>query len=55
MNFWLIFWIIILVFGVTAFAVLALIVTITGLGNIRTLFRSLDAQHRQNPPLPPEQ
>ena len=55
MDFWLNLWIIVLVLGVIAFAGLAVVVAITGFGNIRALFRALDAQHRPQGEPPFEQ
>lgn len=45
MDFWIIFWQITLIAAMAIFAVLAVVVTIGGFGNVLALFRSIDAQH----------
>jgi len=45
MDFWITFWQITLIAAVAIFAVLAVVVTIGGFGNVLALFRSIDAQH----------
>jgi len=47
MEFWLPIWKWTLILGVTAFAILAVVVIIGGAYDIRSLFRSLRAQHEQ--------
>ncbi len=47
MTFWLGLWEAVLIIGVVLFAVLAVVVIIGGAFDIRSLFRSLAAQHRQ--------
>lgn len=43
---WQIFWIIVLSFGILTFAVLAVVVTITGFGDVREMFRKIEDQHK---------
>lgn len=45
MDFWINFWLVILVAAVGMFAVLAIVVAIGGFKNLLALFRSIDAQH----------
>ena len=47
MEFWLPIWKWTLILGATAFAVLSVVVIIGGAYDIRSLFRSLRAQHEQ--------
>ena len=46
MTFWIIFWKIVFIVTVTLFAVMAVWVTISGIGDIRRLFVRIDERHR---------
>jgi len=45
MNFWEGFWTIVLLVSVVGFAVLAVVVTIGGLSDIRAMLRSIETRH----------
>ena len=47
MNFWIVFWIVILFTGLGLFAALAVAVSIVGFFNIRSLFKKLRSQADQ--------
>lgn len=47
MSFWINFWTIVLIVGLTIFAGLAIVVSIGGVFNIRSLFKSLADQHSE--------
>ena len=47
MNFWINFWSFFFFFSLAIFAVLAVVVTIGGFFNIRSLFKSLTAEHEK--------
>ena len=47
MEFWVKLWTFVLIGGVGAFAVLAVVIGIGAFSDIRSLFKSLDAQHSQ--------
>lgn len=47
MNFWIYFWSIVFGVGLTIFAGLSITVAIGGFYDIRSLFKSLNSQHRQ--------
>ena len=44
MSVWIIFWTIVLIFGIAVFTGLAIVVTIRGVGDIRSLFKSISSQ-----------
>ena len=44
MSFWIIFWTIVLILGIAVFTGLAIVVTIRGVGDIRSLFKSISSQ-----------
>ncbi|MHC4124546.1 MAG: hypothetical protein ACYSSI_13300 [Planctomycetota bacterium] len=46
MDFWIKFWSFFLFLSLAIFAVLAVVVTIGGFFNIRSLFKSLSAEHK---------
>ena len=48
MNFWITFWSGLLIASVAVFAVLAIAVTIGGFFDVRSLLRSIDAQHAES-------
>lgn len=45
MRFWIDFWTVTFLVGVGVFALLAVVVTIGGIGDIRSLFKSISEQH----------
>ncbi len=45
MSFWEIFWQVVLLVSVVAFAGLAVVVAIGGFGDIRSMLRSIDTRH----------
>ncbi len=45
MSFWEIFWQVVLLVSLVAFAVLAVVVAIGGFGDIRSMLRSIDTRH----------
>lgn len=45
MSFWEVFWQVVLLVSVVAFAVLVVVVAIGGFGDIRSMLRSIDARH----------
>ena len=47
MDFWITFWTVLLVLGLTVFAGLAVVVSIGGFFDIKRLFRSFDARHAE--------
>ena len=47
MAFWVSFWGIVLVVGLAAFAVLAVLVTVGGFGDARAMFRRIEEQHKR--------
>ena len=47
MFFWINFWTCVLIFALAVFAGLAVVVSIGGLLDIRTLFRSIEAKHAE--------
>ena len=47
MEFWIKLWTFVFVAGLGAFAVLAVVISILAFSDIRSLFKSLDAQHSQ--------
>lgn len=49
MNSWLMFWQVLLIGAFTLFGLLAIIVAVGGLFDIRTMFRRVDAQHDADP------
>ncbi|NLX05937.1 MAG: hypothetical protein GXY33_12425 [Phycisphaerae bacterium] len=50
MDFWLNLWTLTLIVGLGLFAVIAIVVAIGGAFDIRSLFRSLNAQHNRREP-----
>ena len=50
MNFWINFWSVFFFVSLVVFAGLAVVVTIGGFFNIRSLFKSLTAEHEQKSP-----
>lgn len=48
-NAWATFWAVVLVAGIAVFAVLAVVVTIGGLADVRQMFRSITRQHETPP------
>ena len=54
MSFWETFWQVVLVIGVTGFAVLVVVVAIGGLADIRAMLRRIESRHesrsREDPP-----
>ena len=46
MDNWLIFWKLLLIVAFAMFGLLAIVVAIGGFSDIRTLFKSVDAQHQ---------
>lgn len=50
MNFWINFWSFFFFLSLAVFAGLAVVVTIGGFLNIRSLFRSLTAEHEEKSP-----
>ena len=47
MSFWEIFWQVILLVSLVAFAGLAVVVAIGGFGDIRSMLRSIDKRHKE--------
>lgn len=47
MDNWLILWKYLLMGAVSLFAVLALVITVGGFFDVKALFRSVDAQHKE--------
>ncbi len=47
MNFWMYFWTVVLVAAAGGFALLAIVVTIGGAGDIRELFDTLREEHER--------
>ena len=47
MNFWIYFWTYTLIAALAIFAALAVVVSIGGLFDIKTLFRSIEAKHAE--------
>jgi hypothetical protein len=48
MNSWLTIWTVLLIAGVGAFAVMALVVTVGGFFDVRAMFRKIDQDHQQS-------
>jgi hypothetical protein len=46
MNFWIALWKVVFVFSLGIFAVMAVWVTVAGLGDIRKLFAAIEKSHR---------
>jgi len=55
MHFWLVFWTVLLIAALTLFAGLAVVVTIGGFFDIRTLFRSIESRHAETQQPAPEE
>ncbi|MFH1613906.1 MAG: hypothetical protein ABIG61_02325 [Planctomycetota bacterium] len=47
MVFWIVVWTVLLIIGLAVFAVLAVVVTIGGFFDVRSLFRKIDKQHEE--------
>jgi len=45
MDFWINFWLVILIVALSSFGLLAIVVAVLGFKNVLALFRSIDAQH----------
>ena len=49
MSFWEIFWQVVLLVSLIAFAGLAVVVAIGGFGDIRSMLRNIDTRHESTP------
>ena len=47
LNFWIILWKVVLIGGISVFAVLAVVVSFFGFLDIKKLFKALDTEHEQ--------
>lgn len=49
MKFWIVFWTLVLILGLGVFAGLAIVVSIGGFFDIKSLFKSIEEQHAESP------